>query len=141
MSTARRNIPRALERGINACPAEVCCSTAKFSRGSSMSTNNVVRIGFLALALAIGRDATPATMQSVHEIQITASKFKYEPNTIQVTAGETVRLVLRSKDSVHGFSIPKLKVTTTIPKGGDAVTVEFIAPAPGQYEIACDEFC
>jgi len=106
-----------------------------------MSTNNAVRMGFLALALAIGGDATPAMTQSVHEIQVTASKFKYEPNTIQVTAGEPVRLVLRSTDSVHGFAIPKLKITTTIPKGGEPVTVEFIAPAAGQYEIACDEFC
>jgi heme/copper-type cytochrome/quinol oxidase subunit 2 len=26
-------------------------------------------------------------------------------------------------------------------KGADPVTVEFVAPAAGQYEIACSEFC
>lgn len=106
-----------------------------------MSAKQFLRVGAIALAVAIGRGGMPASSQSIHEIQITASKFQYEPNTIQVTTGETVRLVLRSKDSVHGFSIPKLKIDATIPKGGDPVNVEFVAPAPGQYEIACDEFC
>jgi cytochrome c oxidase subunit II len=44
-------------------------------------------------------------------------------------------------DRVHGFKIPMLKIETQIPKGGDPVTVEFVAPAAGQYEIACSEFC
>ena len=34
-------------------------------------------------------------------------------------------------DTVHGFSIPKLKIDTQIAKGGDPVIVEF----------ACSEFC
>jgi len=44
-------------------------------------------------------------------------------------------------DTVHGFSIPQLKIDTQIPKGGDPVIVEFVAPAAGRYEIACSEFC
>jgi cytochrome c oxidase subunit 2 len=44
-------------------------------------------------------------------------------------------------DTVHGFSIPKLKIDTQIPKGGNQVIVEFVAPAAGRYEIACSEFC
>ena len=58
-----------------------------------------------------------------------------------MTTGEPVRLVIRSKDTVHGFSIPKLKIDVRIPKGGDPVTVEFVAPPPGRFEIACNEFC
>ena len=77
----------------------------------------------------------------VHQIEIVAGKFAFEPATIQVTAGEPVRLVIRSKDTVHGFSIPKLKIDVRIPKGGDPVIVEFVAPSPGRFEIACSEFC
>jgi cytochrome c oxidase subunit 2 len=77
----------------------------------------------------------------VHEVQIVASKFQFEPATIQVTAGETVRLVIRSKDGTHGFAIPTLKIDEHIPKSGDPVTVTFVAPAAGEYEIACSEFC
>ena len=55
--------------------------------------------------------------------------------------GEPVRLVVRSKDTVHGFSIPKLKIDVRIPKGGDSVIVELLAPPPGRFEIACSQFC
>lgn len=77
----------------------------------------------------------------VDEIQITASRYAFEPSTIQVNAGEPVRIVIRSADGVHGFSIPELKIDAQVPKGGAPVTVEFTAPAAGRYEIACSEFC
>ena len=71
-----------------------------------------------------------------------ASKFMFEPAVIEVSAGESVRLVLRSTDTVHGFSIPNLKIDVQIPKsGGDPVIVEFVAPSPGRFDIACSEFC
>jgi len=82
-----------------------------------------------------------ATASSVHEIEIVASKFKYEPSTIQVSAGESVRLVIRSKERTHGFSIPKLHIDVRLAKTGEPVTVEFTAPPPGRYPIACSEFC
>ena len=94
-----------------------------------------------ALALVAALTAGRPAAQAVHELQIVASKYQFAPSTIQVTAGEPVRLVVRSVDVVHGFSIPKLKIDTQIPKGGDAVIVEFVAPAAGRYEIACSEFC
>jgi cytochrome c oxidase subunit 2 len=77
----------------------------------------------------------------VHEIQIVASRFTFEPAIVQVVAGEAVRIVVRSKDGTHGFSIPKLRIDLRIPDTGDPVTAEFTAPAAGEYEIACSEFC
>jgi cytochrome c oxidase subunit 2 len=94
----------------------------------------------IVAALLIARHAVAAE-PPVHEMQIVASKFQFEPATIQVTAGETVRLVIRSKDGTHGFAIPTLKIDERIPKSGDPVTVTFVAPAAGEYEIACSEFC
>jgi heme/copper-type cytochrome/quinol oxidase subunit 2 len=82
-----------------------------------------------------------AAAYPVHEIQVMAAKPGFDPSTIEVTAGEPVRLVIRSKDVRHGFSVPKLKIDVPIPKGGDTVIVEFIAPPPGRFEIACSEFC
>ena len=78
-----------------------------------------------------------------HEIQITARRYTFEPVTIHVNVGEPVRVVIRSTDGVHGFSIPKLKIDVQVPKGGESVTVEFTAPAAGRYEIeiGCSEFC
>jgi heme/copper-type cytochrome/quinol oxidase subunit 2 len=99
-------------------------------------------LGGLAIVAAafMGQRITAAD-QPVHEMQIVASRFMFEPSTIQVTAGESVRLVVRSTDGTHGFAIPKLKIDLRIPDSGDPVTAEFTAPAAGEYEIACSEFC
>jgi cytochrome c oxidase subunit II len=97
--------------------------------------------GEIVVAIASMPHHADAADLPVHQIEIVAGKFAFEPATIQVTAGEPVRLVLRSKDTVHGFSIPKLKIDVRIPKGGDPVIVEFVAPTPGRFEIACSEFC
>jgi len=91
-------------------------------------------------AAFIGQRVTAAD-QPVHEVQIVASRFTFEPSIIQVTAGEWVRLVVRSKDGTHGFAIPKLKIDVHIPDSGEPVTAEFTAPVAGEYEIACSEFC
>src|SRR5262244_2275440 len=86
---------------------------------------------------------TPAAhaVQPVHEVSVVAKKFTFEPAEIQVVAGESVRLVARSADSVHGFAIPALKIDLQVPQGGDPVVAEFIAPSAGRYEVACSEFC
>ena len=77
----------------------------------------------------------------VHEVQVLAKRFAFEPSIIQVVAGEPVRLVIRSDDGVHGFAIPDLNIDVQIPRGGAPVTVEFTAPRAGRYEVACSVFC
>ena len=103
------------------------------------------RIIFFVLLIAVVAvsfvlRASPSRANPVHEVQMVAKQFAFEPAVIQVTAGEPVRLVIRSADRVHGFSIPDLKVDVQIPRSGNVV-VEFTAPRAGRYEIACSEFC
>src|SRR5712671_3399662 len=88
---------------------------------------------------AIMSPSAAAADQPIHDVQLAATQYAFEPATIEVTAGESLRLVIRSKDVVHGFSIPDLKIEARIPAGGEPVIVEFIAPPPGHYEIACSE--
>ena len=97
--------------------------------------------GATALAAVLIVRGTAAADRPIHEIQISASRYTFDPATIQVNAGEPVRIVIRSTDGVHGFSIPKLNIDVQVPKGGDPVAAEFTAPAAGRYEIACSEFC
>jgi cytochrome c oxidase subunit 2 len=85
--------------------------------------------------------AANAADQPVHDVQIVATRYAFEPATIYVTAAELVRLVIRSKDVVHGLSIPDLRIDVRIPTGGEPITVEFAAPPPGHYDMACSEFC
>jgi cytochrome c oxidase subunit 2 len=111
---------------------------------------SVVLAGLLSALHAAGHPDHPppgqgtqivSTSSPVHEFQIVAGRFAYEPATLQVIAGESVRLVIRSKDTVHGFSIPKLAIDKRIPKSGEPVVIEFTAPAAGRFDIECSEFC
>jgi cytochrome c oxidase subunit II len=95
----------------------------------------------LAAAVSGAVASEPHDRHSIHEVSIVAKKFAFEPQEIQVVAGEPVRLVLRSADVGHGFAIHELKIDLPIPNSVDPVVAEFIAPPAGRYEIACSEFC
>jgi cytochrome c oxidase subunit 2 len=97
--------------------------------------------GAAVIATALTAPRSAAAEPPVHEVQIVASRYTFEPAIVQVRAGEAVRLVVRSQDGTHGFAIPKLKIDLHIPNHGEPVTAEFIAPAAGEYEVACSEFC
>jgi cytochrome c oxidase subunit 2 len=102
----------------------------------------LVKVGGVAVIAAVQVASRAAgAAPSVHEVQIVASRFAFEPARIPVMAGESVRLVVRSKDGTHGFAIPTLNVDLHIPADGEPVAAEFTAPAAGEYEIACSEFC
>jgi cytochrome c oxidase subunit 2 len=94
------------------------------------------------IGLALAQPARRAAASTpIHVIDVAARKFQFAPASIAVSAGELVRLTIHSDDVVHGFAIPQLNIDVRIPSGGDAVTIEFVAPAPGQYEIVCSKFC
>jgi cytochrome c oxidase subunit II len=97
----------------------------------------------LAFALTVtfvtAPDVTPA--ESVKSFDITASRFEFQPGTIEVAEGDHVKLTLHSADTTHGFAIPELKVKMKIPKGGAPVTAEFVADKPGTFQIKCSEYC
>jgi cytochrome c oxidase subunit II len=97
-----------------------------------------VAVALVAISLVLR--ASPSRANPVHEVQVVAKQFAFEPAVIQVTAGEPVRLVISSADRVHGFSIRDLKIDVQIPRSGNVV-VEFTAPRAGRYEVACSEFC
>ncbi len=93
----------------------------------------------LTLAFAIAPHATPA--ESVKSFDITASRFEFQPATIEVNEGDHVKLTLHSADTTHGFAIAELKVKMKIPKGGAPVTAEFVADKAGTFQIKCSEYC
>jgi cytochrome c oxidase subunit 2 len=98
-------------------------------------------IGLAVVMTATMWNSFAAAGDPVHEVQVVATKFTFEPATIEVVAGEPVRLVIRSADAAHGFAIRKLKIDVQVPRSGQAVTAEFTAPPPGRYEIECSEYC
>jgi cytochrome c oxidase subunit 2 len=83
----------------------------------------------------------PATASAPRVIEVVAKRFAFEPAKIEVTEGEQIRLMVRSADGVHGIEIKKFEINKPIPRGGKPVQIDFVASAPGTYEILCSEYC
>ena len=74
-------------------------------------------------------------------IEVVAKRFSFEPARVEVTEGERVKLLVKSGDGVHGIEIKKFKVNKKVPRGGEAVAIEFVATAAGEFPILCSEYC
>lgn len=83
----------------------------------------------------------PSESEEARTIEVVAKRFDFEPSRIEVTQGERVKLVVKSADGVHGVAIKKFKVSKRVPRGGDPVTIEFVASAAGEFPILCSEYC
>jgi cytochrome c oxidase subunit II len=99
-----------------------------------------------ALAAAVIGAANYATagaagQGAVKEFTVVAERYKFTPDHIEVNEGDTVRITVKSADGTHGFAIKKMHVDTMVPKGGEAMTVEFVADKPGSFPITCSEYC
>ena len=73
-------------------------------------------------------------------IKITAHKFAYEPDRIDLKIGEPVVLELTSKDVTHGFKIPDLGLRADL-EPGETVRVRLVPEKAGTFEFYCDNFC
>jgi cytochrome c oxidase subunit 2 len=106
-------------------------------------TRNVIILVLTVSATAAGAWArqVEGDVDGVKTIDVIASQFKFEPATISVVEGDTLRLRLRSADRTHGIGIKAFRVKSLIPKVGEAVTVEFVADRAGTFEITCSEYC
>jgi cytochrome c oxidase subunit 2 len=105
------------------------------------TSTSYVRLAAIALAAATAAAAAAQTAPA-RTIDIAAADFKFVPEVIQVTAGETVVLRARSTDGKgHGLAIKELKVKAALPKTGEVVPIEITAGKPGTYTIACSVYC
>lgn len=78
--------------------------------------------------------------KTVKSFTVTASKWEFDPHTIGVRLGDTVRLTINSMDVAHGFSIPDFNINETINPGKTA-TVEFVVDKKGSFTFACSVYC
>ena len=92
-------------------------------------------------AAAMSNQQDPAAASAPRTIEIVAKRFSFEPARVEVTEGERVKLVITSGDGVHGAEIKKFKVNKKVPRGGDPVSIEFVATAAGEFPILCSEYC
>ncbi len=77
---------------------------------------------------------------AVKEFKMTAKQFAFEPETIEVSKGDRVRLVVTSVDVPHGISIPEYGINERLDPGKPAV-IEFTADKEGTFTAFCSVFC
>ena len=92
------------------------------------------------------------------KVRVTAKQFNWEivypgpdgqfgtaddlslENQLHVPVGKVVHVVLASKDVIHSFFLPNLRLKQdTVP--GREILAWFEATKPGQYEMPCAELC
>jgi cytochrome c oxidase subunit 2 len=76
----------------------------------------------------------------VKEFIITARQWEFEPSTITVNKGDTVRLIITSTDVTHGIIIPQFGVNLVLDPG-QTETVEFVADKIGKHPFYCNVYC
>lgn len=93
---------------------------------------------------AVGAAALPAALAQAEGeprvIEMTARRFTYEPNEIELKAGEAVVIAIRSLDFMHGMNLPDLGMRLDLVPG--RVTRLNLHPKePGVIDFVCDNFC
>ncbi len=81
-------------------------------------------------------DAT-ATAGLVHEVTVTGSNFKFEPSTITVKKGETVKLTFVNSGGTHDWVIDQFNAKTNRIQSGASETIQFVADTAGSFEYYC----
>jgi cytochrome c oxidase subunit II len=97
-------------------------------------------LGIAAAAAVVAFTAAAPRAQTGRVIEVTASQFKYEPETITLKRGEPVVLEFRTTDRKHGFKLAALDLHVDV-NPGEVGRLAFTPDKAGRYVFACDNFC
>src|SRR5215203_4625558 len=70
------------------------------------------------------------------QFTMTARKFEFDPEIIDVRRNDVVRLTITSADIDHSFTIDAYRIQKRIPAGG-TMTLEFRADEVGRFPFYC----
>jgi cytochrome c oxidase subunit 2 len=104
----------------------------------------LVMTAFLIGATVVGAApaaAAPTAAPSPTPIVVTASNWKFTPDTITVEAGKPATLQLTSTAGVHGLQSDDLGIPQTVISPGKNVYVTFTPKTAGTYKIYCSVVC
>ncbi len=75
------------------------------------------------------------------EVKITAKKYEFSPDTVDVNVGTHIVFKITALDREHGFEIANAKEGCVKIKKGQTAVVEYTADKPGTVEFRCCVFC
>ncbi len=73
-------------------------------------------------------------------IKVNAKKFEYSLAEITLKKGAPVIIEFTSRDRLHGFNCPGLKIRSDIPTA-KVTTLRFVPDKTGPFRLHCDNFC
>lgn len=107
-------------------------------------------MSLLILALAAAAQTPPPDWGTARDVEVQLSAFTFRPPVIEMASGEAVRLELvNDLLATRSFHAPRFFAAAQLPEAdrakirsgavrlrpGERVTVRFVAPAPGRYEL------
>ena len=95
----------------------------------------------LAVAVAAICGAFLLQAQEPRRITVTAKKYEFQPNKIELKAGEPVEITFQSEDTKHGFQCKELNLEKVTFEKDKPATVSFTPEKPGTYAFKCANFC
>jgi len=113
------------------------------STGYRRTGKAVLRSGISALLILMVCGAASGA-DAVRVIAIEMGDYRFQPDTIEVRAGEPVRLELTDTDGLtpHNFTLKdaagELDIDIDV-AAGTTQTVEFTAPVAGSYKFFCNK--
>ena len=111
---------------------------AIFALGCTAQSNADVTVN--TPGVAIDMDVGGAPSGEVREFDVVARTWTWEPSTITVKEGDTVKLHITSVDVPHGFRLAEFDVNEYLAPGS-TVDVEFVADKKGSYTFYCNVQC
>lgn len=72
------------------------------------------------------------------EFQITAKKYEFTPETIRVSVGNHVKLVITAEDHTHGFKLEAMRINE---KRASRSRWSSPRPKPAHSRFECSHFC
>lgn len=106
------------------------------------SRSSILLCALLTLTVIPASNAVSARQAAdPRVIEVVARRYAFEPAEIEVKVGESVRLMVRSADGLHGFEIKQFKVKKELERGAKPVAIDIKADTAGRFPIICSEFC
>ena len=100
----------------------------------------MLQAALAAAGAALVRSGVAQGTGEARIIELTARRFRYEPNEIALKVGERVVVNIHSLDFIHGMNLPDLGKRLDL-RPGLVTKLELQPSAPGVIDFVCDNFC
>lgn len=75
---------------------------------------------------------------AIKEFTITGQNYSFNPASIAVDRGDTVKVTFKSSGGVHDWVLEAFNVRTSLLGSGQSQTVQFVANKTGTFEFYCE---